>query len=139
MLTLEYILPTRRRRGAGMLTLWQAIINFINSVYITNINNHQFTRRGLMAELETRGFRINHSGYGSMDQYRNILTKAGYIKMLGNGLYEIFNIIPSDLSIKDARNSIPQVDDPFVYPAPIIEELEKLKPKGFLSKRDFEI
>lgn len=125
-----------------MLNLWQAIITYINNVYTNqyNFNNHMFTRRELIENLRGKGFHVKTFGYGSMDQYRNILTKAGYIKKLGNGVYEVFKLIPFNITITEVRKQADGVYnpnyDPFIYPAPILKEL---KPKGFLSKKDFEI
>lgn len=136
-----------RRRLQRTENLWQTIKNFINSIYKYNThNNYIFTRSELISHLKDREFTVSRSCYGSMDQYRNILSKAGYIKTIGRGIYEIFKLIPDDLSILDARNE----SDKFSMFGSLFGlttasssssslTLSKHKPKDFLSKKDFQI
>jgi len=137
-----------QRRRPRRETLWKTIKIFINDIYEGRaLDNHIFTRQYMITYLEHRGFRIITGTYGSMDQYRNILSKAGYIKTIGRGIYEIFKLIPDDLSILDARNE----SDKFSMFGSVLFglttassyssslTLSKHKPKDFLSKKDFQI
>jgi len=86
-------------------TLWDSIKTYINEVYRRADNNNQiFTRQGLISELESKGHRIKTNSYSTMDQYRNLLSKAGYIRTINRrGWYYAFKEIPCDLYICDAR------------------------------------
>ena len=88
-------------------TLWDTIKTYVNEVYTSDRrgdNNQIFTRAGLIAELEGKGYRVRVNSYSTMDQYRNLLSKAKFIRTISRGVYEVFKEVPVDLSISDVRN-----------------------------------
>ena len=122
------------------ISLWDAMKNYINEIYENVLNENQmFTRRGLMANLESQGFRGRETGgrYKTMDQYRNLLAKASYIKTIRRGIYEVFALIPIDLSICDARNEAyghnQQRQNPIIHMMPT---LVKIIDDGSIKKKE---
>lgn len=141
-----------------MITLWEGLKKYINDMYFKNYNHHVFTIYRFTIELERRGFNIS----GTIGQYINTLTKAGYLKKLDNGLYTISSPIPSTLSLSNARkeakgeyHDLYDNIDPFsdIYSkltlrnkknnlkrkAKKLKENNFLRCGDFLSEKDFEI
>jgi hypothetical protein len=71
---------------------WECIITFCNEHYrdlITRVDLINYMK--LTTDL----------GVNSIDTYRNYLTKAGFLTIVGRGLYNVEKEIPLNYSVKD--------------------------------------
>jgi len=109
-----------------MTSLWDAVKNFFTEENQNDLGYH--TRIDLIKYLKDRGF----LGYiNSMDTYRNYLYKAGYIRTVRRGVYDLENEIPTDLSISDVKNEAYGDKDEITLSGLIKKE------RDFLSEDDF--
>jgi hypothetical protein len=125
-----------------MTSLWDAVKNFFVEENQNDLGYH--TRKDLINYLTNKGF-IHFQN--SMDTYRNYLYKAGYIRTVRRGVYDIENEIPTDLSISDVKTeaygNLHELIDNFVKPLTKARIMDwrklNLKQKDFLSEDDFKI
>lgn len=116
-----------------MTSLWDAVKNFFVEANQNDLGYH--TRIDLINYLTNRGFTHFQN---SMDTYRNYLYKAGYIRTVRRGVYDLENEIPTDLSISDVKNEAYGDKDEITLSG--LKELiipSIKKERDFLSKDDF--
>jgi hypothetical protein len=77
---------------------WETLCKYINR----RRNGAVITRTKLMEHLYvTMGRR--HGSHQSIDTYRNYLTKAGFLRIIGPGKYEKVKTIPYKISRRDVQ------------------------------------
>lgn len=86
-----------KRQDALPEVKWDKIKEFINEMTV----GQTFVRIYLLKSLDAYG----NFTQGCFDNYRNILTKSGYLKIISRGNYKVMKKIPIDLKLQDCINS----------------------------------
>ena len=114
--------------------------------YFSQGTDWVYSRQGLINHLKNRNHRIN----SSMDTYRNYLHKAGYLRTITRGIYQLKHEIPVDLSVDNVkreaygdRTNNPIAKDYRMKSHRFIDIQKPMAPvmkkKEFLSEDDFKI
>lgn len=94
------------RQEPRPVTLWDTVKSFFNEKLeegVTIVDREQLISYVRDMGDFRRAVESARWGSSSIDTYRNYLDKAGYLRRIRNGVYEIIEQIPSYLTIEYAK------------------------------------
>ena|SRR5271157_1831277 len=85
-----------------MLSNWQQIKDYLNTKEIGQIINRKELHKIFVRLVDTGTYKYNMGvPETTLDTVRNELTRAGFLKIVGRGKYELVAKVPTDMTLNE--------------------------------------